>query len=472
MFLALGTFCVFLSSSLAAAEEQLAPPSAAALAADDECSAGGGSGCSLEVLQLRGEKVTLEESQTAWEGLDDAHSWKAYLASLPLSSGLLQEGSTANKHQECHMKDSKCPISGMGDKPTLVYPAGLTRCFNGDPYAFAVTPGDKDKLLFYFEGGGACWEAKGNVVLQCTDSISYGIQTLGLGTGIQDRSNENNPFRSYTVVEPIYCAGDAFMGTKTQQWKGKTYYQHGYHNALAAVNWVKENIAGELSSLVISGFSAGSLGTMAWSTTLLQTLKYTKATVLLDSYAGVFPDGTEGPALLEWGACKTGLWSPKVQANCDAGTMLIEEPYMEAMTKFPNVAFASIQSKVDGTQIWFYKGMAMSNFMMGPDGATLSDSGFYAKSLKIYEEFNTYPNFVEILVDGSQHCYTQDASFFTATTAGKAGGEGQALHKWVGELIDGKVASACSGLIEGPEASSGSAYCDQKLLPKVLVVTK
>jgi len=366
-----------------------------------------------------------------------------------------------------------------------VYPGGKTRCFDGGAYAFAVVPGDKDKLLFYFEGGGACWEAKGNVVRQCTEGMDYGIQTTGLGTGIQNRTNPNNPLRSYTVVEPIYCGGDAFMGTKTQDWSGKTFYgntansnsttfyQHGYENALAALNWAKENFDGELESLVLAGFSAGSLGTMAWSRTMLSAFKYKYGHVLLDSYVGVFPPSTQGPTLLEWGACDTDLFSPKLQADCKKGVLQIQEPYMEAMAQFPNVGFGSIQSKVDGTQIWFYKGLAMSNFMMGDDGAKLTDPTFYAKSLEVLQELNKYPNFVEILVNGDQHCYTDEDAFFTATTAGKDGGAGEPLTKWVDDFIHNKAASECEGVIEnGPDAKDGDKYCDQKLLPKVLITSK
>src|SRR5688572_33342387 len=36
-------------------------------------------------------------------------------------------------------------------------PGGETKCAKGGEYAFSVRPGAKDKLLVWFEGGGACW---------------------------------------------------------------------------------------------------------------------------------------------------------------------------------------------------------------------------------------------------------------------------------------------------------------------------
>lgn len=462
MYLALSVFGALLPSCWAAAEEFPIPAAAAAaLASDDQCSGADGDGCALEALQLRGVK--------------QIYAWNDYLASAsPVRSNLLQEEMRSNHgYKECHMDDSsKCPLSGLDGKPTLVYPGGKTRCFDGSPYAFAVVPGDKDKLLFFFEGGGACWEANGNVVLDCTMGIDYGIQTTGLGLGIQNFSRKDNVFRSYTIVEPIYCAGDAFMGTKTQHWKGKEYYQHGYENALSAVEWAKENIHGELSSLVISGFSAGSLGSMVWAGTLLRSFKHSTAKVLLDSYAGVFPKGVQGVTMKEWGACDAELWTPKVKADCLAGTMTVQETFEKAMDDFPHVAFGNIQSKVDATQIAFYKGLAMSHYMMDGNGAGVSNERFYKKSLKVFEEYNSRLNYVEILVDGNQHCFTQDEHFYTATTAGLMGGQGEPLAKWVHDFISLRVASACSGLLEGRHQSSGTSFCDDQLTAKVLVLGK
>jgi len=326
-------------------------------------------------------------------------------------------------------------------------------------------------MTAYFEGGGACWKAKGNVVLQCTDTLEKGVWTTGYGNGIQDGDNELNPFRSYTVVEPIYCTGDAHMGTAAQQdWEeNKTFYQHGFYNTLAAVNWAKYNFVGELSRLVVSGFSAGSLGTETWARTLLEAFPAERATVLMDSYAGVFPHGTEGPTLQDWGACNASLWSDKLRAECEAGTLTLKEQMKETMAAFPHVAFGNIQSKADGAQRWFFKGLAMSNFMM--HAANVNKAGFFAKTNFLFEEYNEFPNYVQIFIDGERHCFTQSPKFYTATTDGPDGGKGQSLQEWVESLVnEGVSRSACAGLLEGVDHSAGHRYCDERLYPKALVV--
>lgn len=46
------------------------------------------------------------------------------------------------------------------DTTTLVHPGGDTRCIfsYSTPYSFQVIPGRTDRLMIYFQGGGACWD--------------------------------------------------------------------------------------------------------------------------------------------------------------------------------------------------------------------------------------------------------------------------------------------------------------------------
>jgi hypothetical protein len=77
----------------------------------------------------------------------------------------------------CNITTSEaCPLSDMKkDSTTLVLPGGNTRCIFSDssPFAFQVIPGDSDKLLFYFQGGGGCWnKLSTSPVPMCTTDSS------------------------------------------------------------------------------------------------------------------------------------------------------------------------------------------------------------------------------------------------------------------------------------------------------------
>lgn len=102
---------------------------------------------------------------------------------------------------------NSCSLDAFAkDKSMLVLPGGETRCIfsTSTEFAFQVIPGDTDKLLFYFQGGGACWDKVSTVTvpLCTTDASPSGLN------GIFDRSNLDNAYRDYTVVQVLYCSGD------------------------------------------------------------------------------------------------------------------------------------------------------------------------------------------------------------------------------------------------------------------------
>ena len=95
------------------------------------------------------------------------------------------------------------------DTSTLVFPGGETRCIYSDstPYAFQVIPGATDKLLFYFQGGGACWDRVSDALNFCSSDVSPQISA-----GVFDRTDPQNQYKDYTIVHAMYCSGDVWGG--------------------------------------------------------------------------------------------------------------------------------------------------------------------------------------------------------------------------------------------------------------------
>ncbi len=48
-------------------------------------------------------------------------------------------------------------LDGLSPGWNIIEPGGDTVCSDGSPYKFFVHPGASDKLMVYFQGGGACW---------------------------------------------------------------------------------------------------------------------------------------------------------------------------------------------------------------------------------------------------------------------------------------------------------------------------
>jgi hypothetical protein len=160
-------------------------------------------------------------------------------------------------------------------------PGGNTRCIfsTSTPFAFQVIPGATDKVLLYFQGGGACWDQSSTKLGFCTtDSVPQNP------IGIFDRTNANNQYKDYTIVHVLYCSGDVFGGDVVRSYtdsSGVPVTQKGVANAQSAVDWIAQqqangSLSGILSSLVIMGCSAGAIGAQLWSDSTLKALKWNK----------------------------------------------------------------------------------------------------------------------------------------------------------------------------------------------------
>lgn len=341
-------------------------------------------------------------------------------------------------------------------------------CFNGDPWGFLVHPGRRDKLLFYFPGGGACFSSP-NFLLPdmelCSANMSLGLLATGFGWGILDWNDNRNHFKDYTVVAPTYCDGSLHSGNITKQSRNGPRYQYGYNNVQFAKNWAKANVNNVLNSFVMLGTSAGSLGAATWADTLLSTFSYRQASVIMDSYTAVFPWGTPGRIVQEFGLCDLPIIAP-LRSKCLDRTFDFTELVDMTIQKYPNVAFASLQSKADEIQILFYRAVAAAYFV----SPYITESQFYYWSNVIMERYNKHPNYVAYNVEGQYHTLIAPPSYYTTSTLGHEepnSPKGTPLMPdWISQLVRHQtVKSECSGSAL-PNGARGASYCDQMLYPK------
>jgi hypothetical protein len=247
-------------------------------------------------------------------------------------------------------------------------------------------------------GGGACWdEASTKAGLCFTDVIP--VTDL---VGIWDRTDQRNAFRSYTVVNVLYCSGDLHGGNTTRPYNdknGKPVVQVGLYNTRATLDWVKDQmssggLAPKLSEIVVMGCSAGSLGSQFWAQKIFKQLPYERAAVVLDSYAGVFPKGSLGPIFHDFGFCGTGFLTPALDKKCMNKELEIMDIGLVYPSETPNVPYAFIQSKVDQIQVAFYEAVALSTGKL-----PIPPSNFYHDLNELFGLYNKMnPNFLTYLV--------------------------------------------------------------------------
>jgi len=405
---------------------------------------------------------------------------KDYVASQPSIGRDL-----CDKYTCCTLSDDeKCNIDTfITDSSTLVLPGGESRCIfsSSTPYAFQVIPGASDKLIVYLQGGGACWDEASTNAGFCSTSVSPASLI-----GMFDRENELNPYKDYTVVHALYCSGDLWGGNVTQSYNdadGVPVTQKGLYNVQLTIDWIiAQQKASKLSStftdLIVTGTSAGAVGVQLWYTQILDSFDWDSAVVIPDSYAGVFPDGTQGPLTKALGYCTWEKLPEDLYTTC-----INEQVTLELLTSYnlknnyPDVPVAFIQSKLDATQQSFYVAVGYSMNA----SAVITPTQFYKEVNEIFADYNQYPNFVSYLVDGTQHCFIDKSYYFTADGLGPSDNNSVdntdiTLIEWINyfPVIDSEevVHSVCVGDITiGLSAGKNdNTYCSSSVYPKILTV--
>ncbi|WP_396587460.1 pectin acetylesterase-family hydrolase [Bermanella sp. R86510] len=164
-------------------------------------------------------------------------------------------------------------------------------CGNGSPYKFFVNRvPDSNNVIFYFEGGGACWDyesCSGQTGIRgarnpdgIPDNYVQNINLLdfqnsaNLGTAaVSPLIYTHHPYNQFktgewNLVYVPYCTGDIYVGDKTEVYEDPTgqsedlvWHHNGLRNVQAVVSWVKNNLK-KPKQMLTAGCSAGSIGAL------------------------------------------------------------------------------------------------------------------------------------------------------------------------------------------------------------------
>jgi hypothetical protein len=159
------------------------------------------------------------------------------------------------------------------------------QCMNGSPYAYWVKRGSVNKLLYYFQGGGACWEQLTCSVPVCDTSVTNGDNPQNAGSGFANIDNPENPFRDWNVVFVSYCSCDIHFGDAAQDYP--LHVEHrGFQNSKVVEKFAREHFVAP-DEVFVTGSSAGAYG--AWFHAPILQLVYPNAQfhVLADAGNGV-----------------------------------------------------------------------------------------------------------------------------------------------------------------------------------------
>jgi hypothetical protein len=225
-------------------------------------------------------------------------------------------------------------------------------CSRGDPYVFFARRGTVNKLVVYYQGGGACWN-----YLTCrlptykVTASATGDDPDNFTTGFADYNDERNPFRDWHAVMVPYCTGDVHWGDATYDYElGSNMLQiehKGAVNARVVEKWAREHFVAP-EQVFVTGSSAGAYGAIASSPYLIEfAWPSSQFAVLGDAGNGVITKDFLVNDLAKWGIEKNiprfveALDQPFTETS-------LADVYVEVARQYPWNRFATYTAAFDG----------------------------------------------------------------------------------------------------------------------------
>jgi hypothetical protein len=301
-------------------------------------------------------------------------------------------------------------------------------CAEGGAYQFFVKRGSTNHLLYYYEGGGACWEQLTCSVPVCDISVDNSDNPNGATTGFFNLSNPDNPFKDWNIVFVSYCSCDIHFGDAAQDYNNTNpmspiHIEHrGYQNSRVVEKWAREHFVNP-DVVFVTGSSAGAYG--AWFNAPLHEAVWpgSKFHVLADAGNGVITQSFLDTEFPHWNfAANLPNNIPGLQETLTNGTGI--PGYTKVVSNFfPDTTWAHYCTAFDGSfggQTGFYNLMLNDN---NPITALTWWNGscqFNSKmTQQVMDTFAAIPsNYRYYIGTGSRHTMWGSDKVYTDTTGG------------------------------------------------------
>ena len=313
-------------------------------------------------------------------------------------------------------------------------------CMDGSPYHFFAKRGSVNKLLMYYQGGGACWEQLTCSIPVCDPNVDPDDDDNpnNGGSGFADLSNPQNPFRDWHIVFVPYCSCDVHFGDAAQDYP--IHVEHrGFHNARVAEKWARENFPNP-QVVFVTGSSAGAYGAWFHSVLLQKAWPAAQFDVLADAGNGVITDEFLNQYFPNWNfAANLPADIPELAEVLEQGTGIVG--YTEVVAEqFPQTRWAHYTTAFDGGlggQTGFYNIMLNDNqppaALTWWEGSCAFNAQMRAQAL---ETAAARPaNYRYYIGTGSRHTMWGSNKVYTDTTGGVP-----TIVDWVNAMLDGSSA--------------------------------
>ncbi len=327
-------------------------------------------------------------------------------------------------HEWVQLTPQPIEIDGQMVEPTCSNAPGA------DPaYKFWARRGAENRLVVFFDGGGACWDDVTCAVpiLARDGGRSEGFykaellptddpQRMG---GLFDLTDTRNPVRDWSFVFVPYCTGDVHSGSNRAIYRDpdtdeRYAIEHrGADNFRLVLEWMRANFAAP-EQILVAGSSAGAYGAATHYARIRAAFPAGRAAMLGDAGQGVTT-----PDFLER---RNGNWRYQLPEDVfgENARLTSDDDIVGILAAhYPNDRFAQYTTAHDRTQAGFYA-------LMGAANACRSWTERMARDLTRRQ---SAPNFRSYLAAGSSHTILRDRSFYTEQSGGVA------FHVWVAALL-------------------------------------
>jgi len=324
-------------------------------------------------------------------------------------------------------------LDGLEPGWNVIEPGGETICSDGSPYRFFVRPGASDKLMVFFQGGGACWtggscdpdlEPSYRINLDEVDPAKY--------HGIFLFDETENPLKDHSVVFAPYCTADVHIGDSITNYEAPQTDEHaphpvsiqhrGYLNTDAVLDWTFAHFF-RPSEIFVTGSSAGSIPSPYYAMHIGEHYPEARIAQLGDGSGGYRLNGEQTRPQDKWGTLERLRQMPEFE-SLRSEDFNYEILYIAAAKRHPDATFAKYDTAEDVTQKRF-----------------LAIEGSSPESLLTLIEANQADiknevgNFHSFIAGGDLHTILGRPEFYTYQV------NGISLRDWVANLVSGETIS-------------------------------
>ena len=212
--------------------------------------------------------------------------WRRHiLCGAVVSVAFLATGSEADAQSDIFETILELIVDGGNDYAWERVEVPGTVCGNNSQYRFFVRTTDSPNLLFFFEGGGACWDydtCSGRASLGAANpngipqdymqsfAATYASPIVnGADPGLPFRARTDLITKDWNIVYLPYCTGDVHVGNASAMYEDPQgleppleYRHNGFNNTMAAATFAARRFQ-NVNKLLVTGFSAGGTASTA-----------------------------------------------------------------------------------------------------------------------------------------------------------------------------------------------------------------